>query len=146
MSEKKHQSMRLRVRDIDTLTHLYGTKTAGMQEAIDGLLPLRMHTIRELGGRFTKSELTAMTDYLRHMPIEDPINRINKETLISHILDSSERDDLEVKYGINYNELIIKIEALTAAQVFFLQSEIYRYWKNNKGMRKNIDAFIETLI
>ena len=145
MSEKIHQSMRLLVRDLDALKRLYGTKTAGMQQAIDGFIPLRQYTLREIQGTFTKSELIALTDFLRRMPIEDPLLRINKEALITLLLDNSELHDLSISHEIVYDDLIYKLNKLTAAQVYFLQSEISRYWKINKGKRYNIDAFIETM-
>jgi len=146
MSEKIHQSMRLLVRDLDALKRLYGTKTAGMQQAIDGFIPLRQYTLREIQGTFTKSELIALTDFLRRMPIEDPLLRINKEALITLLLDNSELHDLSISHEIVYDDLIYKLNKLTAAQVYFLQSEIARYWKVNKGKRYNIDQFIETMI
>ena len=145
MSEKIHQSMRLLVRDLDALKRLYGTKTAGMQEAIDGFIPLRQFTLREIRGTFTESELLALTDFLRRMPIEDPLIRINKEALINLLLDNSELHDLSISHEIVYDDLIYKLNKLTAAQVYFLQSEIGRYWKINKGKRYNIDEFIDTL-
>ena len=138
--------IRLMERDHDVYKELYGTKASGIQEAVDSFIPLRIHTIRELKKRFSKNELTALIDFLRNMPQRDPVSLINKETLITHILDSKEWNNLEVKYKILYNELIDKLNELTAAQTYFLQSEIARYWKKHKGKRLNIDAFIETLI
>ena len=146
MSEKiTYSGYRMRKRDAAAYAKLYGFKTTGIQEAIDSFLYLRMHTIREIRGTFTESELLALTDFLRRMPIEDPLLRINKDTLITLLLDNSELHDLSISHEIVYNDLKPKLEKLTAAQVYFLQSEIARYWKVNKGKRYNIDQFIATM-
>lgn len=141
-----HQSVRLYLRDVPVLEKLYQSRSRGMQEAVDGFLPLRFHTLREIRGIFTKAELTALVDHMRHMPLDDPIIRINKEIFISYIVDSSEWKNLAVTHGIVYSDLVYKIEKLTAAQNFFLLSEIHRYWRNNKGMRLYIDDFINSLL
>ncbi len=145
----QRQSIYLYTRYVPTYTKLYRAKTTGMREAINSFLLLRMHTIRELRGRFSKNELTALTDLLKHFKhfkLKDPANLINKDGLISFILDSEEWSNLEVSHGIDYSDLVYKIEQLTSAQVYFLQSEIGRYWHLNRGERHNLDEFVDNLL
>ncbi len=146
-AKKVKQSIDMYVRNLDIYVKLYANKSSGMHEAVNAFLPLRFHTIkeiREIG--FSKEELTALTDHLRYVPLQDPVNLIEKDTLIKHIRNSKEWDNLEKSHKIVYDDLISKLKKLTAAQVYFLQSEIARYWKLKKGKHSKIDAFVETLL
>lgn len=113
----------------ETYSKLFKTKSRGMAEAINSFPLLRIHSIREMDNVFTKRELRALTEHFRHSIPEDPALRVNKENLISLIIDSSDWNNLGAKYNISYDDLIWKINNLTSAQVYFLQSEIARYWQ-----------------
>ena len=140
------QSLYMKCKDTPTYAKLYGTKSAGLQEAVNSFLYIRQYTIRELKGRFTSGEITALADIFRGNPYKWPATTpINVDMLITVVVDTQDYQDLEVGYGVDYKDLIWKLKQLTAAQCFFLYSEISRYWKLNKGVRRNIDGFVDTL-
>lgn len=106
---------------------LYGTKTTGAQEAVECFLYLRAHTLAGLKCYFTKNELSALID-IQNGTIMQSQFAISKEVLIAEIQDSNKIEGLAARWGININKLISKIGNLFAAQVYFLQSEINRFW------------------
>ena len=142
-AKKTQQGIYMYIRDKSIYRDTYGTLTQGLHEAVAGWLPLRFHTIREIRLiGFSKAELLALTDHLRNIPLQDPVHMIEKETLIIHILNSQEWNNLERTHGIVYDDLVYKLNKLTAAQTYFLQSEIACYWKAHRGERRKIDEFV----
>jgi DNA-binding transcriptional MerR regulator len=140
---KVHQSIYFRIRDKKIYGHIYPTLTYGLSLAANSWIPLRLHTIREIRNiGFSRAEIKALVDHLRNIPMKDPVHMIEKEMLLIHVLNSQEWNNLEVAHGISYDDLVYKINKMTAAQVFFLQAEIALYWF--KKPRRKLDEFIDT--
>jgi hypothetical protein len=138
--------VRLLDRELEAYATLYRTRMNGMSEAVNCFLPLREHTLREIRGIFTRAEIEGLTIFIGCHPVTDPLIMVRRDTLIQHIVDSVDRYNLEIKHGVDYEDLLFKVDRLSAAQAYFLQSEIFRYWINNKGKKLKFDEFIDSLL
>ena len=124
----------------------YKSIMTAQKEAINAYLPLKECTIREIKGLFTAAEITALTEYLRYIRMHDPYSLCDTEKLLYIIIDSEEHMNFENLFGVDYHELISKVQTLTAAQTYFLRAEILRYWSKNKNVRVNMDEFIDIFV
>jgi len=124
----KNISLRTEKKIAEELAIIYENTSKGAAFAVDAYPYLRRYTLNEIRGIFTKEELSSMVDNLNGI-IMQSVFMINADVFISSLEVGVEYEDLENKWGVDSVKLFEKINMLTAAQVYFLQDEIRRFWE-----------------
>jgi len=125
------------------LEELYESKGGGAERIIPGFMTIRKYTLHELQGVFTKEEFAALVAVQNGLLL-DPKVQANGKMLNAH-LEFSETYDRNISGNrAILNELLEKINNLTAAQVYFLQDEIEIFWRTGKEtLEKFISRFTD---
>lgn len=122
----------------------YGKAISSTIEGMtEGFLAIRNHTLLELKGIFTREEMIALTASLNGTLLEENF-KPNKSMAIAHLEDFEQFENGVSGQGANFEKLIEKVNKLTAAQIYFLQEEILRFWNvDNLSGEKSLDEFIK---
>lgn len=123
----------------------YGKAISSTIEGMtEGFLAIRNHTLLELKGIFTRDELVALTDSLNGTLLEENF-KPNKSMAIAHLEDFEQFENGISRHGANSDQLLAKVGNLTAAQIYFLQEEILKFWNmytNDIGLDEFIKSFM----
>ena len=101
---------------------LYG----GVSMAAESWPFLRLFAIQELKRKLKKGEIAAIAD--AYNGIEIDVSMSTPAIVAESLRDAEEFEKLSLKWEINMNELIKKVESLTTAQTYFLILEVHRFW------------------
>lgn len=138
----KPLSIRIPTELVDQLTTLYGAKVTGAQVAVQAYLELQRRTMQELKGRFDIAEIHAIVDNMNGTLIS-PETGCHPQMLLWHLEDGDTYEGLFTKWDIDAPKFRSKILALTAAQTWFLQDAVRRFWEQGGG---DLEAFAKTLL
>ena len=109
------------------LVGIYGNAYRGNQIAVENYLIVRAATLRELKGIFTKAELTGIvSSYNGTMLVPEYMTKVSMFT--GHLEDAEKYESVISTWKADINSIVEKANKLSAAQVFFLQEEIAKYW------------------
>lgn len=128
----------------DALTGLYGSVSAGSENAVNAYVNIRPRVLRELKNQFTKEELSLIVDSLNGT-IFDPKLATNNSMLSAGIEDSISFDGIDEKWGVDKESILNKITNLSAAHTYFLMEEISRFWNIPKAYgapTPDLEAFL----
>ncbi len=138
----KNVSSKINDHDADKLIAVFGSKYEGVKRAVEGFMAIRDYSLAEIRKlNFTTEELTSMISSLNGTMSSNARMQCNVGAFNAHMEDFEKLDNGVSSYGADYNSLMKKLENLSAAQVFFLQDEIYRWWEINTDM----EGFISSL-
>lgn len=126
----KPVTIRLSEDTIAAAEKIYGAKVTGSQIAVEGYFEIQKRTIRELQNKFSDAEIKAIADNLNGTMLQAQF-QARAEMLWSHLEDGDEYEGLFAKWGITKAAFKTKVMSLTAAQTFFLQDAVSRFWNNN---------------
>ena len=91
---------------------------------------LRRATLKELKGRFSSEEITALADSFNGlMPTWQLM--VNPSVLVAHTEDAEQFDGAISRHQADPKVLIKKLSELTAAQATILQLEFIRFWNTD---------------
>ena len=126
----------------EELKKLYETTYNALQNVAEGFLQLRLYTISEIKKiGFTAEELTSIIASLNGS-LSDSQTSCNAKALRYELEDFETLENGISRYNANPEQLLSKIDQLTAAQTYFLQEEIYRWWGQQTV---EMNEFIESL-
>ena len=114
------------------LVKLHGNVSAGATEAADAYVAIRKYTLSELKGMFTRDELTGLVSSLNGSMFE-PSYAANTRMFAIHCQDAELYEYSFSSNGADAKALLAKVNALTAAQCYFLQLEIRLFWDDEIG-------------
>ena len=106
---------------------LFEQPNPACQEAVLCFLDLRVQSVRELRGLFTRAELTALVD-MYNGTMFDSRFAVQKQTLLAQIEDSELYNKISDRWKINISTLVLKVESMSTNQAFFWVYEIHRFW------------------
>lgn len=127
------------------LTPLFENRNEAIQAAIDGYNAIRKHTLFELRGIFSREETISMVDNLNGTMLQ-PEYQANKSMYIAHLEDGETFENLSGRFEVDFKVLKNKVESLTAAQVFFLQAEIERFWRQESNIENGLELFVKRFL
>ena len=127
------------------LTPLFDNRNEAIQAAIDAYNSIRRYTLNEITGIFTREEIIAMVDNLNGTLLQ-PEYQANKDIYIAHLEDGEKFENLSARFEVDFKTLKAKVEGLTAAQIFFIQAEIERFWRQESNIENGLEIFIKRLI
>jgi hypothetical protein len=127
------------------LTPLFDNRNEAIQAAIDAYNSIRRYTLKELTGIFTREEIIAMVDNLNGTMLQ-PEYQANKDIYIAHLEDGEKFEYLSDRFKIDFTTLKTKVGGLTAAQIFFLQAEIERFWRQESNIEDGLEIFVKRFI
>ena len=112
------------------LTEIDLRPATASQTIIDVFIHLRRATIKELKGRFTREEITALADSFNGlMPTWQLM--VNPSVLVAHTEYAEQFDGAISRHQADPKVLIKKLSELTAAQATILQLEFIRFWNTD---------------
>lgn len=128
---------------LERLLELYpeGNKTDTLTNTVDGYLAIRQNTIDELVGRFSDLELAALIQATAGVQPCKPVQG-DTETFLK-ILSQSSIDLNGMESEAFFEGLVSKIRSLTAAQVYFLQEELFRFFHVPSAFRNQEDFYAQ---
>ncbi len=104
----------------------FGQPGSVIHSFITGILQLRKHSLHELKGYFTQSELIGIVLCQGRMLLQ-PEYQCSKGILLALLKDSEQLENTISSNGTDPVLLYAKIESLTSAQVYFLELEIFQF-------------------
>lgn len=133
----------------------YNNVSEGIRDCIDKirfpseddaeyLKMIRLHSKKELVGKFTKNEWSFFFDSLNGT-LTDARYRCNPDILAFHSEDSETFEGTATKWKLDINDLIIKIKSLTAAQVEALYCYVESFW-NSLDESRNIEEWASKML
>lgn len=129
----------------EKLTSLYpeGDKQDSLNNAVETFLRLRITSLREIKGVFTKPEIVGMIDAFNGTTIGNvPIPA--KDMLIAQMEDSESYDFSSTRYGYEISGLLEKIKGLTTAQAEFWLQELVRFWEELSNQPESLEKFTDS--
>lgn len=103
------------------------SKSFGVNHACEAYVSLRKFTLRDLHGKFTRDELGFLCD-IQNATMFTPEYAGVRDLWIGNIEDADRLDGTGEKWGLDVPGLVKKIKGMPAAEVFFMQEEIERFW------------------
>jgi hypothetical protein len=131
--------------EIEQLTALFDNRTEAVQGAVDAYVNIRKYTLRELKGIFVREELIGLIDNLNGSMLQADY-QANKSMYIAHLEDGEHFENMSERFNFDFQTLINKVNSLTSAQIFFLQAEIERYWRQDSSKDDSLNKFIEQFL
>lgn len=132
----------------------YDDQTAGMLSEIDSkaatavqsiiemFLFMRRATLKEIKGKFTTEEITALVDSLNGLLPTWQL-MVNPSVLIAHMQDAEEMEGSIRRHNADPEKLIEKLKLLTSAQATIMQFEIINFWNDPS---RDLEKFIKELL
>lgn len=93
---------------------------------------LRLHSIRELKGKFTPPEWRFMVNSINGTLVPADI-RPNVSIFVARCEDSAALDYMDTKYGVEMTVFVQKLKTLTSAQVDTIYYTIGKFWEHPEG-------------
>lgn len=144
LTEMKNISTKISDQDEKDLIETYKTRYDGAQKAIEGFLAIRAYSLAELRKvNFTSDELIAIISSLNGTMTSGARMQCNQGAFIAHMEDFESLESGISRYEADPVSLLSKVKLLTAAQVYFLQDEIYLWWDRHE--QQGIADFVKTL-
>lgn len=103
----------------DIFTTDFETKTGGVQFWAASFNILKLQTLDEIKGVFTKEELMSLADCFNGTMLEPTFTTHNKY-LVAQIEDFEKYENGVSRHKADYNKFLEKIKKLTSAQTYFL--------------------------
>lgn len=139
----------------DFLSKNFSNVSEGVRQCVDSirfpsendteyLKMIRLHSKKELMGKFTKDEWLFFFDSLNGT-LTDARYRCNPDILAFHSEDSEAFDGTATKWGLNIKDLIVKIKNLTAAQVEALYCYVEDFW-NSPDESRNLEEWASRML
>lgn len=126
------------------ITKIYKSRYDGAQTAIEGFLAIRINTLSEIKKKnFTHAEIMSIVASLNGTMTSGPRMQCNQSAFMAHMQDYEELENGISQYEADPETLYKKLSNLTAAQIYFLQDEIYLWWKRSE--EQSLESFIETM-
>lgn len=129
------------------LQEKYKNVSEGVRQCVDNIryppssLPeilrqIRLYSLRELKGKFSKEEWCFFFDSLNGTIVDSPF-RCNVQALVFHCEDSEQLDGTATKWNVDVNTLIEKVRTLTSAQTDALYTFVEDFWNDdNRDLEK----------
>jgi hypothetical protein len=114
----------------------------GLQVAAEAYFELQMRTLYELKGMFSREEIMAICDNMNGSMIS-PEFASSSDMLMSYLQDGDKYDGLFRKWGIDGDDFLKRITALTSAQTWFLMDAVRRYWDQDSAKENSLIEFAE---
>lgn len=132
-------------KDAAELAKQFESKYDGAKTAIEAYLALRNYALAEIRNvGFEQNELIAIVDCLNGTFETDARMQANTGALLGELEDFERLEGGIVRSNAKPDALLAKIRALTSAQVYFLQQEVYRWWDVQKPAE--LLAFVKLLM
>lgn len=109
-----------------------------VEEICQGYIALRDYTLREILKNFTTAEMVAIVDSLNGVMLDGRL-RANVHVAVANLEDHEEFNNGISVHGADPEVLLNKYKKLTAAQVYFLQNEVRKYWEMHSD--KSIEEY-----
>lgn len=126
------------------LTEIYKSRYNGAQIAIEGFLAIRINTLAEIKkAGFFYAEMMAIVASLNGTMTSGARMQCNKAAFMVHMEDFQELESGISQFEADPKTLLEKLNSLTAAQIYFLQDEIYLWWERSE--EQPLEEFIKTM-
>jgi hypothetical protein len=125
----------------NVLSSIFASKTAGAETVLESFNYLRLNTLEEIKGIFTREELMSLVE-MHNGIIFDARTSSNKGMLVLEIEDKEKFDKQSEQFNYDHKKLIAKIEKLTSAQVYFLILEISKMWEKGSANGDALENFL----
>ena len=134
---KKYVTARVLTGTIEDLEKEFETASKGVAFAAELYISLKRQLLSDIKGVFTTEELDILLE--SNNILTPDLRLINKQMLLSSLERYSERTEVNIDTEI----ISHKIKKASAASIFYLQTELFRFW-NEPGLYKNKDIFFNT--
>lgn len=124
------------------LSEIDSKAATAVQNIIEMFLFLRRATLKEIKGKFTTEEITAIVDSLNGLLPTWQL-MVNPSVLIAHMQDAEEIEGTIKRHNADPEKIIEKLKQLTSAQATILQFEIINFWN---GPSRDLEKFIKELL
>jgi len=138
-------NFRLHIENILAIQKYFKDRTEAVQYAIDSYFFLRRASLREIKGIFTKEEFIGLVQCSKGKNLTSEL-KADKTVYMAFLKSQNEFSRIGWKYGFSFDKLLDKIGKLSSAQIYFIQEEIWRYWKYESRKVGAIDDFIIFMI
>lgn len=126
------------------LNKIYKTRYDGAQTAIEGFLAIRINTLAEIKkAGFSYAEIMAIVASLNGTMTSGARMQCNKAAFMAHMEDFQELESGISQFEADPKPLLEKLNSLTAAQIYFLQDEIFVWWERSD--EQPLEEFIKTM-
>ena len=145
-SQTKQYSFRLDPIIMEKLSKMFKNRTEAANYAIKSYNYIRNASLKEIKGRFKREELMGLINANKGKDLPSDF-KANVNILIEN-LSYNNTPPLKIawEYNFSFDFLVGKLKKLTSAQVYFIQEEIWRFWKYESRKVGALDDFVDFLI